>query len=146
LAENSNVPVTIKNSHAEIIPFIKNNMKNSETHLEFINIDHHHDLGYIEPKNDEPITYGCANWVLYFSNYLHLPVSYTWINNINSELPENTNKNITINSFTPFLETINLAEKFDAIFICASWEWVPIKYQPLFNILTSIIQKKGHVI
>ena len=146
LIQNPNTPVTIKMNHNEIIPFIEQHITADTTSLELINIDHHHDLGYIDSKNNESIVYGCANWLLYFNDKLNMPIKYKWINNQNSELPENTYENIAIHPFTPYLETINIQDPFDIIFICASWEWVPIKYQPLFNILASMIQERGNII
>jgi hypothetical protein len=31
----------------------------------------------------------------------------------------------------------------DLLFLCSSWEWVPMKYGPLFDILQNIIQGKS---
>lgn len=148
LNKNPNTPVAIRADHDEIIPFVEKYIQdqNEETELTFINIDHHHDLGYQEIKDEKSVVYGCANWVLYFSHCLNIPVQYKWINNKNSDFFQHTYDNITIHPATPLLETVNIQEPFDAIFICASWEWVPIKYQPLFNILVSMIQERGNTV
>ena len=65
-------------SHDKVLSYI--NEKS-----DIINIDYHHDIGYGNDPNKPDLT--CADWVSYLYNEDKLN-SYTWIRNINSELPE----------------------------------------------------------
>ena len=101
------------------------------------NIDHHHDLGYLESGFnsiiEQPLT--LANWAAKSTEKLNL-CKYIWISNKNSKIPEiiPENLNYTRVSDISILDRIHI----DKIFICSSWEWVPLKYQNLFAILTSL--------
>ena len=120
--------------HHELYYFLKD--VSPEEPITIYNIDHHHDLGY--PENDNT-KLNIGNWVTYINKEKKLQ-NYTWIRNKNSSLND-----LNYNNLNQFYHTtdINIIDtvRFDKIFICASWEWVPLKYKPLFEILVSAIDK-----
>lgn len=100
------------------------------------NIDHHHDLGYrLEEQalSDQPLT--MANWATKAHENLNM-YKYTWIHNTNSGVPEYIPETLKYTHTTD----LNILDgvRIDKIFICPSWEWVPLKYQNLFAILVSL--------
>lgn len=129
--KSENIYVGFK--HNEIYYFLEDIDPNEPINI--YNIDHHHDIGY--PENDNTIL-NLGNWVDHINKDKNL-VNYTWICNKNST-------SCPSNNLTHFYRTsdINIVDKvkFDKIFICASWEWVPLKYQGLFEILISAIDRK----
>lgn len=122
---------------------IYNFLKDYNEKFNIVNIDHHHDMGY--PQNGHDIEafeqLSVANWVHYINKNKEL-LSYTWIHNKNSLHPREEE----INNIKMYMHStdIDLIEnmKFDKIFLCASWEWVPPKYESLFDILVSTIDKR----
>lgn len=125
-------------NHDEINYFLKN--VNEKIYL--YNVDHHHDLGY--PSNDEDTNafeqLGVGNWVTFLNKEKKLS-SYTWIHNKNSNHPRLKE----IENLKRYSHSTDLAAlehiTFDKIFICSSWEWVPLKYESLFDILITVIDK-----
>lgn len=120
-------------NHDELYRFMDD--LNAKKYLVY-NVDHHHDLGYRldeQPLEEQPIT--LANWAEKAHENLNM-YKYVWIHNANSCLPEKIPDKLKYTHTTD----IRLLDgvKFDKIFICASWEWVPLKYQNLFAILTSL--------
>lgn len=104
------------------------------------NIDHHHDLGY--HIGDEPLdeqSTSLANWAAKAHTDLNM-YKYTWIHNVNSCMPEEVSEKLKYTHTTDLRILDGI--KFDKVFICASWEWVPPKYQNLFAILTSLVDDK----
>lgn len=125
-------------NHDEICHFLENDKK-----VNIYNIDHHHDIGYPKDEQDEKAyeSLSVANWV-YFLQKEHKLSSYTWIHNQNSVHPKKEEAD-KIKRYSHSID-IDLLEniEFDKIFLCASWEWVPIEYEPLFDILVSTIDKR----
>lgn len=129
--------IYLADSHEEIIKAI--NQWNIRDEFSIYNIDHHHDCGYNiteEKLEDDLNKLTCANWVVYLRNKNSNFVQYTWINNNNSItlLPEayipyipNFSSNISLG----ILEDI----KFDYIFICKSYIWIPPEHRPLIESL-----------
>ena len=121
-------------NHDELYYFME---KQQAKKYSVYNIDHHHDLGYLNSNSpsieEQPIS--LANWATKAHQNLNM-YRYTWISNINSHKPEEVPEKL---KYTATYD-LNILEniKFDKIFICASWEWVPLKYQNLFAILTSL--------
>lgn len=110
------------------------NLIDKETHIDLINIDHHHDLGYPGNNNTK---LSCANWINFFIKENRLD-SYLWINNENSTPPK-LNNNYPYK--TALLKNYNLNNlEGDMIIICLSPEWVPPYIRPLFNIWTNIYE------
>ena len=113
-----------------------------DTNISLYNVDHHHDMGYPQGDNDTAALdqVNCANWVYHLHKENKLQ-SYTWIHNVNS-----IHSGSDIEEFCPYIHTTDLDIleniEFDKIFLCASWEWVPLKYEPLFDILVSAIDKR----
>lgn len=124
--------------HSEINFFLKD-VSNS---INLYNVDHHHDLGYPSGDDDDYAfsQLGVGNWVTFLNMEKKLN-SYTWIHNKNSNHPRIKE----INNLKSYSHSIDLAMlehiKFDKIFICGSWEWVPLKYESLFDILITVIDK-----
>lgn len=137
--------ILIGQNHNEIIPAIKKVHHEIGGPLEIINIDHHHDRGYhhndIEEFKERP--YDCTNWLHYLTKYYQVN-KYIWVRNKNSEmqlcheLPKN-HEYITLTD----LKDLNTNDHYDLIFICSSYDWVPLKYRPLFNILVDNPGKLG---
>ena len=130
--------ILIALNHDAIYNFLQN-----DNQLHVYNIDHHHDMGYPHYLNDEHVynTLSVANWVYYLDQTKTLQ-TYTWIHNKNSTQP--TKDSTKLSCYYTHSTEISVLDdiQFDKIFLCASWEWVPLKYEPLFNILVSIIDKK----
>ncbi len=126
-------------NHDQIYGFLHE----SSCELNIYNIDHHHDMGYPRDENDDRAyeDLSVANWAYYIEKEQKLS-SYTWIHNNNSVQPSpiviDKFKNYSHSTDLDVLENI----QFDKIFVCASWEWVPPKYEPLFDILVSAIDKR----
>lgn len=120
-------------NHSELYDILSDDLDKKIT---MYNVDHHHDLGYMPMTGDEDVT--VANW-MYKLNQTHKVNRYIWISNANSRVPLQE----TIDTFKHYTNTNDLkvvkGVKFDKIFICGSWEWVPPKYRNLFNILVSLI-------
>ena len=111
-----------------------------EHKINLYNIDHHHDMGY-EGNNGAFDSLGVANWVHFANKDMKLS-SYTWIHNVNSIYPtEELCEQYKRYTHTTDINILNNIQ-FDKIFLCASWEWVPLKYEPLFDILVSAIDKR----
>lgn len=127
------------NSHESAVDIIEKLPKDEEIHL--YNIDHHHDLGYdmddkdwIMPARKSDV----GNWVKYCKDRRYI-ADYTWIHNDNSDpYPEEAKKYVK-NDFD--LKEVNLEDKDfipDVLIICASFEWIPPVYQPLYLTWNSI--------
>lgn len=113
--------------------------------INITNIDHHHDVGYDVENWTLPFRkLSCGNWVKYAKD-LKLFDEYTWIKNDNSDpIPTLGRKyiNNTIDFADAKLES--LARHTDFLIICASYEWVPPVYHPLFlNWQTICEEMKG---
>lgn len=108
-------------SHDSLINYIS-----SEEDI-VINIDHHHDLGYPDPKNEAPKIH-CGNWAQYLLEN-NLIKDYIWIKNENSNPIKEFNQKIKEYNFKNY-QLDNL--KADKIIICLSPEWIPTQYHPLF--------------
>lgn len=102
-----------------------------------INIDHHHDLGYERPgdnnKNHNEIN--CGNWAEYLLNN-NLIKNYIWIKNENSNPNKKCKSIIEEYNFKTY-ELANLQA--DKIIFCLSPEWVPPQYHNLFFIWIDIL-------
>lgn len=128
--------IYIGQSHSEIVPIIKEVHQRLGGTLDIINIDHHHDRGYKTTDEQEfrDRPYDCTNWLYYLTKYYQVD-KCVWVRNKNSEmnlfhdLPAN-HEYITLTE----LKDLDINEHYDLIFICASWDWVPLKYRPLFHI------------
>lgn len=111
------------------------------------NIDHHHDLGYYDLDDKRTLedfakeAYHLGNWA---RKYLIQPncILYNWIGNKNSS-------KALYPAIKPYLDkymmstTINsvMYAQFDVVFICASPNWVPAEYSPLFDALVTFVEK-----
>lgn len=104
-------------SHEQIISFLNPN----EKHV-FVNIDHHHDLGYDKEKKD----LNCGNWGLFIPQLQH----YMWINNLTSTFPMD-NQIKYQSCFLKDYDLNNLSIP-DEVFICYSEPWIPTAHRPLF--------------
>ena len=124
-------------NHDQMIAFME---EFKEHKINLYNIDHHHDMGY-EGNNGAFDSLGVANWVHFANKDMKLS-SYTWIHNVNSIYPtEELCEQYKRYTHTTDINILNNIQ-FDKIFLCASWEWVPLKYEPLFDILVSAIDKR----
>ena len=123
---------------------IKNVLDDMEN-VHIYNIDHHHDLGYMQPsdqdKKNECQDCSCANWGEFFFDK-NIIKYFTWINNVNSSIDNKWEKDarVTIKPLAEFnLETL---PKIDKLFICLSPEWVPSTYHPLFYLILDLINEE----
>ena len=138
-SNNRKAYIFIGEGHNEIIPIINEVYQRiGGGPLEIVNIDHHHDKGYkcTDEEEFKERPYDCTNWMHYLMKYYQVD-KYTWVRNKNSEmeiyhdLPAN-HEYITLTE----LKDLNANDHYDLIFICTSYDWVPLKYRPLFSILT----------
>lgn len=102
--------------------------------VEIINVDHHHDIGYeIENWRLPLLTPNCGNWVKYLKDRKMID-KYTWIHNeefdpVNEDGEKYLDKEVSLSKIN--LEKI--AKEIDCLVICASYEWVPPIYHPLYQ-------------
>lgn len=121
------------NSHESAVEIIKTLSSTGDVVL--YNIDHHHDLGYDMSEKDwrMPATKAVVgNWVKYCKDKRYID-DYFWIHNENSDpYPDSAEKYVTKDFL---LADINLEDEEytpDALIICASYEWIPPVYHPLY--------------
>lgn len=127
-------------SHDSIINILKQ-IPHDEP-IEVTNIDHHHDIGYELQSWILPLTtYNCGNWVKYAKDR-KLIDTYTWIHNTKFDPVDPAGEHYLDNEIA--LENINLEKKskdVDFLIICASYEWVPPIYHPLFQTWQTICEE-----
>ena len=112
-------------SHEQIVNYI--NDKNTF----LINIDHHHDLGYI-PQED---SLNCGNWAKHLLSN-NLIKHYLWLKNESSVKPMFFNGNYSERCLTKY----NLEElEADKIIICLSPQWIPPQYKHLFSLWLQMV-------
>lgn len=129
--------IRISFSHEDI----KNVLKDcSDVHM--YNIDHHHDLGYPQPEEEESEDIcTCANWADYYFNDNTI-IDYIWIKNGNSNEHPEYKTDLRVKSFDLGEFDLNQLPKMDKIFICLSPEWVPEMYHPLFYSMLDLINRE----
>lgn len=122
------IPTLVAESHKDIYNFIKEVQRHSDTCLEIVNIDYHHDNYYM---------YGgqvtCANWLMKICEEVECDVM--WIRREDSETES------LAGSF-PYKMSTDIRDcfkEYDAIFLCMSPEWVPPHLRSVFNILKGCI-------
>lgn len=120
--------------HKYVIDILKKLPHNEPINL--INIDHHHDLGYDDKDWNLPSLkwrgYNCGNWVRY-SKETKLIDNYCWVKNENSQ-NVNPKGEKYIDQELLFKES-KLEENVkstNVLILCASYEWIPPLYHPLF--------------
>ena len=138
LNHKENIPIYFIDNHDRILTYLPKDEK-----INLINIDHHHDLGYPDNKQDNEIH--CANWVkkLYEQNRIN---EYTWINNAESTYPSDEEQELISYDISLEMYDINLMPLPDIVCICLSPQWVPPQYIPLFTAwvhLTSLHHHKA---
>lgn len=117
-------------NHKSVVDIL-NKYKNKN--LDLVNIDHHHDIGYEIKDWNKHITFpNCGDWVKHLMDKGKVK-SYTWVNNDNSSYPEKAGaakyltRDMELGEFS-----LTDFPKFDVLIICASFEWIPPMYEPLF--------------
>lgn len=106
--------------HEQIYDLIKDEEK-----YNIYNIDHHHDCGYELSRND----LFCGNWVKILKEENKLN-SYIWITD---EASPDDIKEIGEKKLFYDIDLFSLPQP-DIIVICASYEWVPAQFHPLFSL------------
>lgn len=119
-------------SHEQALAYMK-----GLTNISLVNIDHHHDISY---DIDDWVTLlsdkncGCANWVkaLYDQDRLK---EYFWIRdkNASQDILKPNKKVLTTSTPLEHYSLDALVKKTDVLIICASPEWIPSQFQPLFD-------------
>lgn len=108
----------------------------SEENFNIYNIDHHHDCGYHQYDQNEPLS--CANWIakIFDINKIN---NYTWITNLNSKDPETDKYKIN----KEFIHGYNFSQIPipDELIICLSPSWVPEEFHPLFFLWQDMVSK-----
>lgn len=112
--QNNKTPVLISYSHRDIYDFIRE-VCPSDSPLEVVNIDMHHDYSNGNEELD------CGNWVSHLQKE-YKNFKWRWIANpISTEMYEaNELDNLVAKSISSLKE-----EKFDVIFLCRSDTWLP---------------------
>lgn len=133
------VPVHFITNHQDIIPFLS---KYDEP-VNVYNFDHHHDIGYgINNWNMKINKVACGNWVKYGKDN-NLINDYIWIHDDNAGELEGIprkkylTKEYSLNEYSAKKHSLDIGE----IIICASWEWIPPSYNPLFNTWIAICEE-----
>ena len=131
--KKANVPIHFIDSHDEIIQYIKNYKL-----INLINIDHHHDLGYIDEDIHNKIkNLDCGNWAKYGLEQ-NIIKNYIWVKDKNSI----KNKEDIKYKFESYeikdYNLVNLHKETDELIICSSFEWIPAMYHPLFSVWQDI--------
>lgn len=140
-AANKKIPIYFINSHKSLLKILKDKYSNENIHI--TNIDHHHDIGYDIDNWLLPLKeLTCGNWVKYGIDK-KLFHSYSWIHNENSSSPDKIAEKKYLKESQLFKDSdlTTLAKETDCLIICASYEWVPPKYHPLFMIWQSICEE-----
>ena len=107
------------NDHEQVYDLLEINKK-----YNIYNIDHHHDCGYVEEQKD----LFCGNWIKILKKENRLN-EYTWITD-ESTIDE-IDKNIGKKVFFYDTDLFSLPKP-DKLIICASFEWIPFQFRPLF--------------
>lgn len=141
----TNIPVYFITDHKNLKDIIQNN-----THelVDLTNIDHHHDIGYQIENWKLPLkNYNCGNWVkaCWDAGYLN---SYTWVHNETSVPVEDKKgeekyltESIVLSKYGQIAD-----KRWDMLVLCASWEWIPGAYHPLFYLWQNLYSTlSGHV-
>lgn len=139
-AQSSDVPVLIANSHVNIYSFIKEQQaEKNDRELSLVNVDMHHDL-----TNENPVL-DCGNWIMKLGEEQRCAghkMSFFWIANpiscdmygfTEGEMKRTFGKMIQ-RSFS-FIED----EKFDAIFLCRSDNWLAPHLDKYFTELCDLV-------
>ena len=122
--------------HDDIVYFLdlKDNQK-----INLFNVDHHHDINYSDIRPDNKyFKLNCGNWIDYLASKNQINM-YTWISNKTSIPPDDQ----LLQALPNYIECkdIDMLDNmtFDKIFVSCSPEWIPKKYHPLSDAITSII-------
>lgn len=112
--------------------------------IDLVNIDFHHDILYTSeclPDMIDADKYNCSNWVGYLALNDKLE-KYTWIKAANSQEYNNPDLPMEVHiggkRHIKFLE-----DDFDYVIFCQSPQWVPYKYQHLFDLIVSLAKIQG---
>lgn len=136
--QDKNTPVMVSYSHKDIYDFV-NKLTNYDytTRLSVTNIDMHHDMF----NDNEDVD--CGNWATHFMNN-YPKYRHQWIANpISKEVYGITEKKEFNELVATSLEYIK-AEKYNAIFLCRSDNWLPPHLDTKFNELFSQIKLTFH--
>jgi hypothetical protein len=115
--------------HSEVVQFFET------PPYSLYNIDHHHDIGYNWGASRD-----CGNWVRFLWKEGKI-TSYTWINDENSQkAPKRIQKYLTEEKNIRETNLELLAPETDVLVLCASYEWVPPLYHPLFLAWKTMIE------
>lgn len=118
---------------------ILHQQKSSEINL--INIDHHHDVNYeADAWNKTIFKAECGNWVKHCKD-AKLITKYTWVHNDKFEIDGAKpigyiDEHYSLHSFA----MRNIPDP-DVVVLCASQEWIPPHYQPLFTAWVSLCEE-----
>lgn len=121
-------------SHEMIATYVDENIDDT---ISLINIDHHHDIAYVDKDVENKIEYlNCGNWVKYLSEKGKLE-NYVWIKNEDStDYTEDIKFNF---SSIPIIEcNLETIDTPDELFICLSPQWIPPHLRCLFYIIVDI--------
>ena len=124
LERHKKVPYLVAESHKDIYEFIKEQQNGSDTVLEIVNVDFHHDNYYM---------YGgkvtCANWLMKVCEETNTD-NVLWIKRRDSET-------VSLAGEFPYHMTDDITEcfekEYDCIFLCMSPEWTPPHLREHFN-------------
>ena len=132
---NSGAPLIAINDHHEIIDDL--NISDIEK-IDLVNIDFHHDIWYSSTSLsniDSFDTYTCADWVGYLIRKNHIN-TYTWYKMPNSDVFTD-NLDVEFNVKTS-REIADIDDRFDAVYLCLSPQWVPYKYHHLYDLIVEL--------
>ena len=132
--QSENIPVLISHTHKDIYGFI-HEICSTESSLEVVNIDMHHDYSNENKEVD------CGNWVSHLQKE-YKKFKWRWIANpISTEMYESHELDNLVSTNISSLK----GERFDAIFLCRSDTWLPPhldnKFHSLLEYFAAIFPK-----
>ncbi len=138
--------------HDAILTFLCQDKKKVDYIYDIYNVDHHHDIYYNDSQKAWVHRFNfaqCANWVWYLYENKKLN-QYFWIRNENSKRypfvgNNGCNKDLACPEFYSMSNIKEVKElesrTFDYMFLCRSNNYLPFKFESLFNNLRDSIGK-----
>lgn len=119
--------------HGQILKYIENDNEK----INIYNIDHHHDCGYNNIKNEK---LNCGNWGLKLKE-LNVLNNFYWIKNKNSNLPPKEKEIINLTKYNLINFNLDDLPIPDKLILCLSEPWIPPTFRPLFYIWLDILNE-----
>lgn len=126
--------------HQELVDYLHQLEDFEDLTFDVTNIDFHHDLFYDEEELNQILSfnkYSCANWLgyLYMKDRIN---SATWVKAPNSPWYREEIQYFPI-EVKGLGDIQDLDDTYDYVFLCLSPQWIPEKYQHLYDIICGAV-------